>query len=66
MTFNKLSVADVAAINTGKVQLFLYGSIWYDDTFSRSHRTDYCLQYLPTNGGGVSNFAACPEHNYAD
>jgi hypothetical protein len=70
-----LSDADITSINSGQVQLFFYGSIWYNDTLGKAHRTDYCLQYLPPSGppgptlpDGTtpSNFAACSTHNYAN
>lgn len=61
-----LSDADIININSGKVQLFLYGTIWYSDTFGKSHRTDYCLQYLPSSGATGNSFGACATHNYAD
>lgn len=58
---------DIQRLNSGQVQLFLYGSIWYDDTFGKSHRTDYCLQYIPSISNETgSKFGACLAHNYAD
>ena len=50
------------AIQQGVLQIYLYGSIWYDDAFGKSHRTDYCLLYQPKSHG----FTACDSHNYAD
>jgi len=62
-----LSDAGVTSINTGQVQLYVYGSIWYNDTFKNPHRTDYCLQYItPINSKSAGSFGACPVHNYAD
>jgi hypothetical protein len=61
-----LSDADIDGFKTGKVQLFAYGSIWYNDTFGKPHRTDYCLQFLPPSGATPGGVAACPTHNYAD
>jgi hypothetical protein len=66
---NKLTDTDIDFIDTGKVQLFVYGTIWYKDTFKNSHKTDYCLQYIPPKIGTVGtegSFYACPVHNYAD
>jgi hypothetical protein len=57
--------ADLQFVNEGKVQLFVYGSIWYDDTFGKSHQTDYCLQFVPPIRTPMS-FTACPTHNHAD
>ena len=63
LTINKLSETEVTAIDKGQLQLFLYGSIWYDDIFKKPHHTDYCLQFIP---GPTHSFLACPVHNYAD
>lgn len=62
-----LSKDGVASINQGAVLVFIYGSIWYSDTFKKPHRTDYCLQYIPPLATETQgSFAACPIHNYAN
>jgi hypothetical protein len=66
--FPALSSGDIKAIRTGKVRVWVYGSIWYDDTLhSRGHRTDYCFLYdFEGSSDTVTSFAACKTHNYAD
>jgi hypothetical protein len=63
-----LTDADIDLLDRHQVELFIYGCIWYDDVFSRPHKTDYCFRYLPasTKGGGANYFVACGVHNYAD
>jgi hypothetical protein len=62
-----LEKGDIERITSGDVQLFIYGSIWYQDTFGQPHRTDYCLQYVPGTSAQVrGSFGACPTHNTAD
>lgn len=59
--------ATVDAINITKtIELFVYGSVWYEDVFGKPHRTDYCLQYIPSRNPKQTNFGACQTHNYAD
>jgi hypothetical protein len=60
--------ADLDLLSSEKVQLFIYGCVWYDDTFGIAHRTDYCLQYIPLSkkGGSANSFTACPTHNHAN
>jgi hypothetical protein len=68
VNISSLTDEDIQNIDTGKIQLFLYGTAWYDDTLGKPHRTDYCYQYIPPTksdtGGG--SFGACSVHNYAD
>jgi hypothetical protein len=52
----------IEAINSGTLEVYLYGSQWYDDAFKKPHRTDFCLLYAPhTHGWG-----SCDRHNYAN
>jgi hypothetical protein len=52
----------IAAIDSGAVEVYLYGSQWYDDAFRKPHRTDFCLRYEPH----VKGWGSCDRHNYAD
>lgn len=62
-----LTLQQVEEFKSGAVQLYVYGSIWYDDTFhTREHRTDYCFVYIPDLSKTIANFSACKTHNYAD
>jgi hypothetical protein len=64
-----LTQSQIAVLKSGSVRLFVYGSIWYDDTLhSREHRTDYCFVYNPDPSQPVitANFGSCPTHNNAD
>jgi hypothetical protein len=58
---------ELQMVQSGRIQLYIYGCIWYDDTFQQPHRTDYCLLYIPSKVSGIpGQFAACPTHNHAD
>ncbi len=62
-----LTLQQVKEFKSGAVQIYVYGSIWYDDTFhTREHRTDYCFVYIPDLSKTIANFGACKTHNYAD
>lgn len=66
-SFAHLKPQEVEALKNGTVQIYVYGSIWYDDTHAREHRTDYCFTYIPDTSKSLStNFGACKTHNYAD
>lgn len=62
-----LTEADIDLINSEQVQLFMYGCLWYRDTFNNPHKTQWCLQYNPPTGEGghATNFSACLTHNHA-
>jgi hypothetical protein len=66
--FAHLSPPEVEALKNGTVQIYVYGSIWYDDTLhTREHRTDYCFVQIPDPlKPAAANFGACKTHNYAD
>jgi hypothetical protein len=69
-SFPHLKPEEVEALKSGTAQIYVYGSIWYDDTLhTREHRTDYCFVYVPlpdTSKPITPNFGACNTHNYAD
>jgi hypothetical protein len=52
----------ITSIDGGAMEVYLYGSQWYDDAFKKPHRTDFCLIYLPRTRG----WGSCNRHNYAD
>jgi hypothetical protein len=67
MVFAHLTDEEIRQIRTGAIRIYLYGSIWYEDTFSKKHRTDYCFMYHPeTSNEDTASFTACSEHNSAD
>lgn len=61
-----LTTPEVEALQSGAVKIYVYGSIWYDDTHGHSHRTDYCFIYIPDRPFSGANFGTCKAHNYAD
>ena len=67
IVFAHLTDEEIHQIRTGIIHIYLYGSIWYEDTFHKAHRTDYCFMFNPETSTEVtSSFIACSEHNYAD
>jgi len=67
MVFTHLTDEEIRQIRTGIIRIYLYGSIWYEDTFHKAHRTDYCFMYHPeTSSESTASFTACSQHNYAD
>jgi hypothetical protein len=56
------SPADVENLKSGKMALFVFGSVYYKDIFNRPHRTDYCGKFSPE---GKAAFKRCLEHNGA-
>jgi len=62
-----LTQADIDLLNGDQVQLYLYGCIWYRDTFHNPRKTEWCLQYIPSTktGGSANRFSVCPTHNHA-
>jgi hypothetical protein len=64
-----LKPPDVEALRNGTVRIYVYGSLWYDDTLrTHEHRTDYCFIYDAETSkvSGGSSFGTCKTHNYAD
>jgi hypothetical protein len=44
-----------------KTNLYIYGTVWYDDVFNQHHWTRFCARYSPD---GI--FSAAPFHNTCD
>jgi hypothetical protein len=64
VVFAHLTDEEIRQIKTGVVRIYLYGSIWYEDTFHKAHTTDYCFMYNPeTSTESIASFIACSEHN---
>jgi hypothetical protein len=67
IVFAHLTDEEIRQIRTGAIRIYLYGSIWYEDTFHKAHRTDYCFMFnSETSSESTASFIACSEHNYAD
>jgi len=67
IVFAHLTDEEIRQFKTGIIRIYLYGSIWYEDTFQKTHRTDYCFMFHPeTSTENTASFIACSEHNYAD
>jgi hypothetical protein len=53
----------------GKITLFFYGHVDYEDVFKHPHSTLFCFEYMPTleNGKLVGQaLVMLPQHNDAD
>jgi hypothetical protein len=65
--FAHLTDEEIRQFRAGIIRIYLYGSIWYEDTFHKPHRTDYCFMFnSETSSENNASFIACSEHNYAD
>ncbi|MBJ6752823.1 hypothetical protein [Geomonas anaerohicana] len=53
---------DIENITNGNQILYLTGSVTYDDAFSRTHFTNFCMQLRPD----LMSFTACPFYNDAN
>jgi hypothetical protein len=56
-----LTIGDRNDIISGKLRMFVYGRVLYDDVFGDHHFITFCKLLL--NGGG---YATCPYHNEID
>jgi hypothetical protein len=67
IVFAHLTDEEMRQIRTGIIRIYVFGSIWYEDTFHKAHRTDYCFMFNPeTSSESTASFIACSDHNYAD
>jgi hypothetical protein len=63
----KFTATDIADINTGKLNIWLYGYITYRDRFSRvlgSETIGYCYHYIPESDPAIGMFAPCGSDAY--
>jgi hypothetical protein len=67
-----LTPEQVDSIMKFKTHLYVWGWVWYVDSFQQSHTTEFCAQYGgfadPTGATNVGSFVfdQCPKHNCAD
>jgi hypothetical protein len=59
----KITDADMALLQSGKISLVTYGEIKYRDIFDMQHRTIFCYQLLDIKGIDLSS---CDRWNHAD
>jgi hypothetical protein len=52
----------IADVFSGKLDLFVYGTIWYKDSFGKKHRTHFCNSFDPAS----ESMTVCREHTGAD
>jgi hypothetical protein len=69
--FTNISEKDLSDVEKGKMLLFVYGDVSYEDVFGTRHKTEYCFQYLGYSlqpGGELEEyiFYNGPTHNCAD
>jgi hypothetical protein len=50
------------SIQSGQIQIYVFGDIYYSDVFGRSHFTKFCGFYVPS----AKMFGTCKSHNSAD
>jgi len=58
----RLNQAQIDAINSGELLVFMYGTLKYDDIVGTPHSTDYCVVYTADTSG----FSSCKKHNSAN
>lgn len=68
LLMDKLTREQVDDFRSGKIKIYVYGSIWYQDpVYGRDHRTDYCFIYDYSSSSSTdAHFSACPQHNKAN
>lgn len=61
-TKGQVNQADIDAIKSGEYVIYTSGYITYEDIFSKSHKTTFCMFLLPD----LKSYEACGEHNEGD
>ena len=62
----KFSMEQVQQIASGKLLIYLFGTVWYDDVYGNGHRTDYCGVMNASAAATEKPFIGCGFHNTAD
>ncbi len=61
-TFRAMMPAEVDSLRAGHTRLYFYGRLTYNDTFGRSHKTEFCAFVQPD----LKIAASCESNNYAN